>query len=138
MSRKVTVVFCEDIRQEFNGKHILIGTYGTHLMPAFLPQELMLSVWIRISETPRGKSSFRVVLETDDGQVGIDGDYKLPENSPISGAVFAVGPFPVPMSKPGTIRAKFAFADEELQEVETLTVTSPDSTPPRHTRANAN
>jgi len=54
MSVSGTVVFCDDIRFESNGKAILIGVYTEDLIPSSFPQLMHMSFWVRIMGIPEG------------------------------------------------------------------------------------
>jgi hypothetical protein len=41
-----SVVICDDIRQEVNGKQILIGVYGSTILVPSMPFSVGLSIWI--------------------------------------------------------------------------------------------
>lgn len=55
MTESISVVFCEDIRQEHNLKIFLIGVYPDDLVPSFLPQLIHLSIWVKISDIQSGQ-----------------------------------------------------------------------------------
>lgn len=55
MIYSLNTVFCDDIRLENNGKLFLIGVYQDFLIPAFLPQTLGMSFWLRIGGVSQGK-----------------------------------------------------------------------------------
>ncbi len=60
------VVACDDVRQEQNNKHILIGVYnGTIVVPGF-PAELQLSWWLQVYTTETGKFDLELQLIRDD------------------------------------------------------------------------
>jgi len=44
-----SVVICDDIRQETNGKQILIGVYGNVILVPSMPFSIALCVWIEYS-----------------------------------------------------------------------------------------
>lgn len=115
-------VFCDDIRQEVNGKHILIGVYGKDLVPGILPQTIPLAVWINMEFPPEGRHTFKFSLVTDAGEVGVDGGFELPKSDNPSGAVLAIGPLPVNISKPGAVTAFIQFDDEPRFSVGELQV----------------
>lgn len=50
----VDVIFCEDVREERNGKLIVIGIYSTDIRFAEFPATAALSMWIRILGLPAG------------------------------------------------------------------------------------
>ena len=71
-------VVCEDIRQENNGKQILIGVYNSVLVQQF-PVVLSLAFWIQYLPTQTGKfkSGLRVV-SGDTTFLDINADIEIP------------------------------------------------------------
>lgn len=54
MSIDVKALFCDDIRQEANGKFILIGVYSGEMNVGSGPASLMISTWLQISGLSAG------------------------------------------------------------------------------------
>ncbi|MEO9168126.1 MAG: hypothetical protein ABI230_06965 [Aestuariivirga sp.] len=65
MSQQTSIIFCDDIRVERNGKYIVIGVYGDVLVPRILPQTLNLSVFLRIWDLPVGRHKLAFTLSVD-------------------------------------------------------------------------
>jgi hypothetical protein len=40
-----SVIICDDVRQEYNGKEILIGVYSGHIIVPSTPFSIKLSIW---------------------------------------------------------------------------------------------
>lgn len=59
-----TVVLCEDIRREVNGKDILIGVYGGNIEVAHFPATISIAYWMNMVPAAIGdlSISFRVSL----------------------------------------------------------------------------
>ena len=49
------VIYCEDVREERNGKLIVIGIYSTDIEFVEFPASASLSLWIRIIGLPAGE-----------------------------------------------------------------------------------
>lgn len=65
----LSVVLCDDIRQEANGKHILIGVYSGVLGIRSLPVTLRLSWWIQLLADP-GKYEIDIrIIGPNDAQL---------------------------------------------------------------------
>lgn len=62
MAISASVIFCDDIRVEGNGKLILIGLYPADLVPGFLPQMMTLSIWVRLRGLAPGAHNARFTL----------------------------------------------------------------------------
>lgn len=123
MSATYTTIFCDDIRQEANGKHILIGVYGSDLVPSAFPITFPLAVWLKISDAPRGPHKFKLSLQSPGGsESGVEGDMNIPPEAPANGVVLGFGGFPVQLNGPGTIVALLSIDNAEPEEVGTLQV----------------
>lgn len=66
-----TVLFCDDIRFEMNGKMMFIGVYPEDLVPGILPQTLALSIWARLQGVASGTHELRFSVGTN-GVVQVD------------------------------------------------------------------
>lgn len=65
----VAAVLCDDIRQEQNSKHILIGVYnGGVVVPSF-PAQLIICWWLQILPNEVGKFEIDVQLIKDNKDV---------------------------------------------------------------------
>ena len=65
MSFRTSIIFCDDIRTENNGKIILIGVYGDGLIPADLPQTFIFCIHMRIWDLPVGRHKLAFALAVD-------------------------------------------------------------------------
>lgn len=76
MGLSASIIFCDDIRIEANGKHILVGVYLANLVPAALPQSLALSIWVRLRGLVAGvhNVSFKV---TANGVTQVEADVSI-------------------------------------------------------------
>lgn len=110
--RNTTVVVCEDIRIEGNGKHILIGVYPTDMIVGQFPASLRLAFWIRIyPPPPPGDHAFRAIIRVPGGGEGaIDGSVavagNIPDKVPVVLALTAV---PVELSETGEMEVLVGF-----------------------------
>ena len=59
------VVFCDDIREEVNGKAFLIGAYQGDLLASTLPGPINLATYIDIRSLPAGPHTFHVSAHFD-------------------------------------------------------------------------
>ena len=59
----VSVIICDDIRTEQNGKHILIGVYGGDIVVSELPVTLPLAFWIEFLPKRAGEFRFDLRME---------------------------------------------------------------------------
>lgn len=124
MPHDVTTVFCDDIRQEISGKHILVGVYGSDLVPSNLPADITLSFWVRIRGLSEGKHRFKIRVDAPTGSVtnadveAIMSDVDVP-------MVMALGGFPVRISEYGDIAVWLQIDDFAESEAGRLRVSAP-------------
>jgi hypothetical protein len=62
-----SVVICDDIRQETNGKQILIGVYGSAVLVPSMPFSIPLSVWIEYQAREIGVDTVHVKMNYTTG-----------------------------------------------------------------------
>ncbi|RYE41672.1 MAG: hypothetical protein EOP24_35940 [Hyphomicrobiales bacterium] len=120
--RRFDAVFCDDLRQEINGKHILIGVYGGSLIPSTLPAQLAICVWLRVTPPIAGPHRFKLGLRTDAGEAGVQGDLDFAPTSDSHPIAIATGQIPITVTKPGMIEAIFSLDEGPEQVVGTLAV----------------
>lgn len=58
---KTQILFCDDIRQEITGKHMLIGVYDDQLNMNAGPGILPLAVYLQILGIPEGDHTLHIV-----------------------------------------------------------------------------
>jgi hypothetical protein len=58
-------VLCDEIRQEANGKHILIGVYNGVIVVVDFPADLLVSWWIQVFPNKLGKFDLDIQLMKD-------------------------------------------------------------------------
>jgi hypothetical protein len=63
------VVLCDDIRQEQNNKHILIGVYNGTIVVQEFPAQFQLSWWIQIFPTETGQFHLDIQLTKDERDI---------------------------------------------------------------------
>lgn len=86
MSKKpkvLNVLLCDDIRQEANGKYIVIGIYsGDVLVPEF-PTQLVFATYIEFVPERAGEQQFHFRLVGPDGPMaGVQGKFGVAEAGP--------------------------------------------------------
>lgn len=125
---RAETVFCDDIRVEANGKHILVGVYGVDLVPSALPAVFPIGLWIRFWGIPEGRHQFHLRLLNPSGEesAGFGGDTEVVRSD--APTIFAVSGLPVNVNEFGDIVVQFAFDDEEPIEVGRLKVSPPPAT----------
>ncbi len=120
------VLVCDDVRQEINGKDILIGVYTNWITVPSLPTNLVLSFWLHYSFVGIGEVplEFRL-LGPHDVQfmsAGVTMSF-LEENAETrQTASFTLGGVPEPIQIPGELRLQLKQYNEEWQTIGSVNV----------------
>jgi hypothetical protein len=121
---KFNVFFCDDIRQEVTGKHLLVGVYSGDLIPASVPSTFPLCVLVRVQGI-KGHHRFRAKMTSPDGSIAMDieDDFDMPpagDGFPLTfvGATIQV-------DGPGDITMEIALDDGVPETIGTLKVYIP-------------
>lgn len=115
-----SVVVCEDIRVEGNGKHMLIGVYATDMIVAQFPSVVQLAFWIRaFPPPPPGEHTFKAIVKIPGGGEGtIDGSALVAKNVPGDVPVVLTLPaVPLQLHEPGRLEILLAFDGGEPELV---------------------
>ena len=98
-----TALVCDDVRNEANGKQIIIGVYNSDMRMDNFPANVLLTFWLQVGPITEDNAviDFRCTLS---GKVITHGAVNFPvqSNHPKNG--IAIGPFPIILEKPGTLR----------------------------------
>jgi len=120
-------IVCDDIRQEMNGKFIIIGMYSASFVPARLPvaTQIAFGVWAEVEGAGTYKCNFELSLEPDGSPVGsVELEFQMPAEEK---EIFIPLPkFPVNIGSPGHIVLKEKLSG---QEVIRLKISPPSSVP---------
>lgn len=119
------VIFCDEVRLEFNGKHFLIGVYPADLVPALMPATLSLALWIRVYDyrVPAPKvAHITIVPPGGSPSVGLDLQVDGNRDDPKGPMVLATSRFMVETATYGDIDVFVAFDDEQRNLAGTLPV----------------
>jgi len=121
MNVKYSVVFCDDIRQEVSGKHIIVGMYSGDLIPETIPTSFPMSIMIRVQGLT-GKHSFQVTVSSPGGKHGgtMGGEMDVPEYVAAFPLIF-VG-VPVQVDEYGDITVDVSLDGTDQKRVGTLAV----------------
>jgi hypothetical protein len=101
-----TVVVCDDIRQENNGKWLLIGVYARDIVVANLPADLRLAIWLLVTPKQLGASTIKlriVVGPHNASLVDAELQYDIKEISP---TVFAMAGLPIQVRSEGPMKVE--------------------------------
>lgn len=104
-------MICDDIRQEMNGKFILIGIYGKAIVPNALPARLGLSLWLELEDVRAGNHEVQMHIVCDAGEALINADMSI-ESSDDDG--YGALPFrlpPIEFKQSGIYRLEWKLAE---------------------------
>lgn len=129
MSDEVNIqaIFCDDIRQEINGKQILIGVYTGDLVPgAPFPHAISLAVWLRIRGLTPGDHPFEVKLVDPQGveALAIEDKFKVGPPEP-EVALLAFTGVPVRLEQVGKVRVLLGLDGHDIAEIGHIEVREP-------------
>ncbi len=120
MTTEFTAIFCDDIREETNGKLLLIGVYSGDLIPGAIPSSFPLSLMVK-AHGLNGKHKFRVtVTSPGNNQVEMGGDIDVPPEVRAFPLIFAG--FPLNLAAYGDITADIKLDDNAPIRIATLAV----------------
>ena len=125
MAILASTVFCDDVRTENNGKHIIIGAYGSDMVPGTMPSTFPIALWIRVDGLPLGKAAFRFEIEMPGGKnkVAMEGEGELRESG--RPAIMVFNQIPCSLESYGHIICRLSIAGAEPVEIGRLAVSRP-------------
>lgn len=115
------VFFCDDVRQEVSGKHVLIGTYTGNLIPGAVPSTFPMSIVVKVQGLT-GKHSFSMQLLAPDGTsvLNVSDELDVPED--IGGFPLIFVDAPMTVKGAGDIRVMMSIDGEPAVAAGFLTV----------------
>jgi len=126
-----TVVLCDDIRQEANGKFLLIGVYGGNIVVPSFPANLNLAVWILGHAATSGKVQVRLRVVGPQETVLQEGTFDVEIKDVLHGTIMAISGLPLQFQREGKMRVELASAGEaDWTPIKTLGVILPSRTSP--------
>jgi len=124
------VIFCDDIRQEVNGKMMLIGVYPQNVATKSVPATFGLSIWIRLRHLAQGKHTFKAIIQDPDGDTAeATGEILVSRESIPS--VIALPAVRKRVQHWGDFILKLAIDDEDPKEVARLPYEQTAPAPPK-------
>lgn len=121
---KISVVFCDDIRREDNGKHLLIGVYSGDLIPGQIPSRFFICMLARVQGL-NGHHHIRLQVLSPDGSVAVEIDDNLELDGTADGFPLAIVQIPILVEGPGDIIAQLAIDGGEMNEIGSLRIFIP-------------
>jgi hypothetical protein len=116
-----SVVLCDDVRQENNGKHILIGVYLHTVLVSDFPTNLALSVWVEINPKEVGEFSGKIRIIEDENSVLLRGETHVVIKNPEPTTVQFLR-MPLEFQRGGDYLFQWKFGDDEWQTVKEFEV----------------
>lgn len=118
------VIICDDVRQETNGKSILIGVHAGDILVPNFPAVFPLALWINARiENGNGTTSFDFRFRNIENQSvsGVAGKLYLPPGT-TDNTTFAFQQMPIQIDKESTLIAELKLGDEDWIELERVGV----------------
>lgn len=116
-----SVVLCDEVRQENNGKHILIGVYIHAVLVEDFPANLLLSVWIELKPKEVGNFTGQIRVIKDDESVLLRGKSQITvENLDPTSAQYSR--LPLEFQAGGDYFFQWKWGDNEWETVKEFTV----------------
>jgi hypothetical protein len=126
-----TVVLCDDIRQEANGKFLLIGVYGGNVVIPSFPANLNLAVWMFGYTEKSGKIELRLRIVGPQEAILQEGMLEVEVKDFAHGTIMAVSGLPIQMQREGKMRVELASrGDQEWTVIKTISLMLAPRPPP--------
>lgn len=107
---RTTVVFCDDIRQEGNGKHILIGVYSGSLTPIDpFPNVFYVSAFVRVVGLEGGLHSFSFRMIGTDGSEAAETGGEIHVDPNLRVTILALRGLQIVIGGAGLLKAELAL-----------------------------
>jgi hypothetical protein len=123
--KPIYAVFCDDIRREVTGKHILIGVYAGDIILPHLPAPVVLSVWVpfKRESSAEGKIpvEFRVVTGDDNQALGY-GSMEITISGATEEGALTFPALAMMINRPGALVFQLKQYDELWQTIASLKV----------------
>jgi hypothetical protein len=99
-------IACDDIRQEINGKHILIGVYSGNLGVPSFPNVIALGFWVLAKPSQIGDYDVQLRVQDTDGKEVTRGNMLIHVQK-VEDTALVIPSMPIPLSKPGEITLQY-------------------------------
>lgn len=118
------VIICDDVRQEHNGKSILIGVHAGDIIVPNFPAIFPLALWLEARiENGNGPVSFEFRFRNlDTGPIAGYSDRTILPPSIIESATFPLPQMSIFMQEKGILIAEMKFGDNDWLELERIAV----------------
>jgi hypothetical protein len=117
------VVLCDDIRQEANGKYLLIGVYGSNIVVRGFPTDLRLAIWILAHPKALGRVRARIRVRGPQGSTLVEGGMEIDVRDKETAAIMAIPGLPLQIQGAGRMRLEWAANDDDdWTEIKSISV----------------
>jgi len=103
-------IACDDIRQEMNGKHILIGVYSGKLGLPFFPIQIALAFWVLARPSAKGDYDVQLRVLDPDGKDVTRGNMII-HFQEVEEYSLVIPPMPILLAHPGQISLQYREGD---------------------------
>ncbi len=125
MALDADLIYCDDVRIEGNGKHLIIGVYQSDLiLNDPLPVALGLTLYVRIWGLGVGRHAIEFKIDMPGGEEAKTDQGQLDLHLNVPMLSLPVGPIPVTISKLGPISTKITIDGELIHREFLLNVVS--------------
>lgn len=120
---KVSILFCDDVRIEQSGKHIVVGVYPADLVPPTIPSVITLAVYIRVEGLASGSHTFKLRLlpPKEINPLVVEGTGQNADD-PVS---IIVAGLPLEIQEPGQLQARISFDEGKEFTIGELRIAAP-------------
>lgn len=136
--KPVSVLFCDEVRREDNGKHILIGVYQASILVTRFPATLALAMHVSFEAQQLGDISLELELRGPLGASGIEFGININEETifpRLAGFTLPRLPVEVPEPTDLTVALKQPGQDWEIIGAISVRLRETDSTSPARKKA---
>jgi hypothetical protein len=107
---------CDDIRQEANGKHILIGVYSGNMGLQFFPTMVALGFWALAKPSRPGDYHVQLRVQAPGGKEATRGEMIIHVHD-IEDSAIVIPPMPIGLDEPGLIQLQYREGSGEWRTI---------------------
>jgi hypothetical protein len=125
--KPIFALFCDDIRNETNGKQILIGVYTGDILISQFPAVISISVWVAFERINEESGELPIefrVINTQGTSLGY-GSAKLYLTSDLHDGVITLQGLPLQLTQPDRLTFQLKQADDPWESIRSTLVRSP-------------
>ena len=116
---------CDTVRQEINGKFIIVGMYTEMLLPFTLPQETEMSFFVWVRSSKAGDYKIEIDLYVEPAEIAVATlNVNFSASGPVANSGVGLPPVRIRINEPGAIVLKVR---KEQKEILRLPISAPAS-----------